>query len=164
VYGEMSEQEIDSLLTRNRFGRLGFVLDREVHIVPINYAWDGAYIYGHAAEGQKVRGMRLNPRVAFEVDEIDDPAHWRSVVTHGPYIEIREHAEKLSAFRKILKQAGGGQRSEATWALDLDHLVVFKIQAAERSGRQEQREAYELRPVPGGPQALTSGIPPRPAD
>jgi nitroimidazol reductase NimA-like FMN-containing flavoprotein (pyridoxamine 5'-phosphate oxidase superfamily) len=151
VYGELNDHEIDELLKRHRFGRLGFSLEGELFIIPINYAYDGARIYGHATAGTKIMGIRANPRVAFEVDEIADPAHWRSVLVQGRYVELHQRAEKEAAYQHIISQAGGGERSEATWAVDIDHLVVFAIEPTRRSGRFEQREAYGLRPGPQGP-------------
>ena len=157
MYGEMGTQDIDQLLSRHRYGRLGFSLDGQTYIIPINYAYNGEFIYGQAPEGTKVRGMRENPQVAFEVDEIKDPAHWRSVLVQGRFAELHERAEKEAAFRRIVLQAGGGESSEVTWATDLDHLVLFKIEIARRSGRFEQREAYGRTPI--GPLPPTSGSP-----
>ena len=84
MYGELNEREVDALLERQRYGRLGFTLDGQLYIIPINYGYAGGVLYGHASEGShlyghgtqgtKVRGMRKNPVVAFEVDEIVDPA------------------------------------------------------------------------------------------
>lgn len=157
MYGEMNRQDIDQLLARHRYGRLGFSLDGQIYIIPINYAYEDGVLYAHAPEGTKVRGMRQNPAVAFEVDEIQDPAHWRSVLLQGRFVELHERAEKGAAFRRIIAQAGGGERSEVSWALDLDHLVLFKVEVTQRSGRFEQREAYASRPVAVGPLPPTSG-------
>ena len=108
MYGELRTEEIDSLLGRNRYGRLGFNLNGQVFITPINYAYE-AGVYGHAPEGTKVRAMRENPVVAFEVDEIESAAHWRSVLLHGRYQEVRDPEKKRLAFQIILGQAGGGE-------------------------------------------------------
>jgi nitroimidazol reductase NimA-like FMN-containing flavoprotein (pyridoxamine 5'-phosphate oxidase superfamily) len=157
VYGELTDREMDGLLQRHRFGRLAFTIEGELFIVPINYAYDGSRVYGHASVGTKVAGMRQNPHVAFEIDEIDDPAHWRSVLLQGRYIELHERAEKEATFQRILAQAGGGERSEVTWAMDVDHLVAFAIDITQRHGRFEQREASGLRPGPRGPLPPMSG-------
>jgi nitroimidazol reductase NimA-like FMN-containing flavoprotein (pyridoxamine 5'-phosphate oxidase superfamily) len=157
MYGELSAGQMDELLQRHRFGRLGFVLNGEVFIIPVNYGYNGNRLYGHAPEGTKVQGMRQNPEVAFEVDEIDDPAHWRSVLVQGRYRELHERVEKEAAFRRIVLQAGGGESSEVTWGMGLDHLVIFAIEVTQRHGRFEQREAYGLRPGPRGPLPPVSG-------
>jgi nitroimidazol reductase NimA-like FMN-containing flavoprotein (pyridoxamine 5'-phosphate oxidase superfamily) len=157
MYGEMTAEQIDQLLARHRFGRLGFELDGAVYIIPINYAYEAGVLYGHAAEGTKVHAMRQNPNVAFEVDEIDDPAHWRSALLHGRYLELHNRAEKREAFERIVAQNGGGERSEATWGFSLDHMVVFRIDVTARSGRFEERQAYGLRPQRIGPLPPASG-------
>jgi uncharacterized protein len=141
MYGELNDHELDGLLKRHHFGRLGFMLENEVYVIPINYAYDGVRIYGHAPLGTKIEAMRQNPHVAFEVDEIDDPAHWRSALLQGRYVELHERAEKGAAFHHILAQGGDGERSEVTWAMGMDHLVVFAIDIRQRSGRFEQRLA-----------------------
>src|SRR6478672_8702508 len=155
MYGELTNEEIDSLLARNRYGRLGFNLNGQVYITPINYAYEAGVLYGHAPEGTKVRAMRESPNVAFEVDEIESAAHWRSVLLHGRYQEVRDAEKKRRAFQGILGQAGGGERSEVSWALGLDDLVIFRVEIESRTGRFEQREAYSLRPARKGP------LPPR---
>jgi uncharacterized protein len=151
MYGDLTSDEIDQLLARNRYGRIGFTFEGQVFITPINYAFKEGVLYGHAPQGTKVRGMRHNPVVAFEVDEIKDGAHWRSVLMHGRFTEIENREEKREAFRAILQQAGGGERSEVSWAMSLDELVIFKIQVTSRTGRFEERQAYSLRPSRKGP-------------
>lgn len=165
MYGELNDRELDALLKRHRYGRLAFTLDDELYIIPINYGYDGVRLYGQAPEGTKghipggteVEGMRQNPHVAFQVDEIEDPAHWRSVLLQGRFHELHDRAEKRAAFDLIVAQAGGGERSEVSWAVDIDHLVVFAIEITQRHGRFEQREAYGLRPGRKGPLPPVAG-------
>jgi len=124
MYGELTAAEIDALLRRHRYGRVGFTLDDETYVIPINYGYDGACLFGQAPTGSKgqmpggtkIAGMRQHPHVAFEVDEIQDPAHWRSVLLHGRFRELHGRAEKQAAFERIIAQADGGERSEVSWA------------------------------------------------
>jgi hypothetical protein len=37
--------------------------------VPITYVFDGEAVYAHSADGLKIRMMRANPHVCFEVDQ-----------------------------------------------------------------------------------------------
>jgi nitroimidazol reductase NimA-like FMN-containing flavoprotein (pyridoxamine 5'-phosphate oxidase superfamily) len=169
MYGKLNDHEIEAMLARNRYGRLGFALDGQLYIVPINYGYANGTLYGHASGrsdlgghatlGTKVRGMRQNPTVAFEVDEIRDPAHWRSVLLHGRFVEINGKEQQKDAFNHIVAQAGGGERSEVSWALDLEHLVVFRIEVTARTGRFEEREAFALRPGRRGPLPPATHIP-----
>lgn len=139
MYGALSEQAIDSFLRHHYFGRLGFVLDGEVYVIPINYGYDGVRLYGHAPPGTKVAGMRQHPRVAFEIDEVSDPAHWQSVLVHGRFVELREAPAKQLAFQHILAQTGRGERSQATWMMDPSQLIIFSIEITSRTGRFEHR-------------------------
>jgi len=163
MYGDMSAEEIDALLNRNRYGRIAFSFGGESYVIPMNYAYDGVKLYcqapigtkGQIPGGTKIAGMRQSTHVAFQVDEIENPAHWRSVLLQGRFHELHDPAEKQAAFGRIVAQAGGGERSEVSWGMDLDQLVVFTIDITERHGRFEQREAYDRRPLPKGP------LPPR---
>ncbi|HTE85114.1 MAG TPA: pyridoxamine 5'-phosphate oxidase family protein [Dehalococcoidia bacterium] len=169
MFGELNDREIDALLETRRYGRLGYSLDGEIYIVPINYAWANGILYGHATKGSqfagnatygtKVRGIRQNDRVAFEVDEIDDPTRWRSVLLHGRVVELTDRQAKQEAFARIVAQGGGGERSEVTWAIDLDHLVMFKIEVTQRTGRFEEREASALQPGRTGPLPPATHVP-----
>jgi uncharacterized protein len=173
MYGALNDKEMDALLARHRYGRLGYSLEGQIYIVPINYAYDGGVLYGHASQkgqlagaeatGVKVRGMRQNPTVAFEVDEIQDAAHWRSVLLHGRFVELKGSDEQREAFARIVAQAGGGERSEVSWALDLEHLVLFKVEMSSRTGRFEERESYAMRPGRKGPLPVPTHVPTRQA-
>jgi nitroimidazol reductase NimA-like FMN-containing flavoprotein (pyridoxamine 5'-phosphate oxidase superfamily) len=63
-------EECWEFLRGHEFGRLGFHLADEVHIVPINYAVDDDRLLFLTAEGSKLLGVTMNSDVAFEVDEI----------------------------------------------------------------------------------------------
>ncbi|MGI8552500.1 MAG: pyridoxamine 5'-phosphate oxidase family protein, partial [Dehalococcoidia bacterium] len=90
---DLDSQAMDQILRRNRYGRLGFTLADEAYVVPVNYGYDGARIYGQTVEGTKVEGMRRNPNVALLVDEIEDAARWQSVLIQGTFVELKDRAE-----------------------------------------------------------------------
>ena len=141
MYGDLTDAQINKILATHRYGRVGFVYEDEVFIVPINYGYDGHDLYCQARPGTKIDGMRHNPHVGFQVDEIRDPAHWQSVLLQGRYVELFERREKEEGYRWVLEQAGGGERSEVSWAIPIEHLVVFKIELVHRYGRFERRQA-----------------------
>jgi nitroimidazol reductase NimA-like FMN-containing flavoprotein (pyridoxamine 5'-phosphate oxidase superfamily) len=68
-------------------GRLGCSTDGKMYIVPVTFVYDGTYIYAHSKEGLKIKMMRNNPSVCFEVDIIDNLTNWRSVILWGEYEE-----------------------------------------------------------------------------
>src|SRR5579859_6348370 len=88
MLGRLNEDETEQLLLRGAVGRLGCFAEGRVYVVPIAYAYDGRCVFAHSADGLKIRTMRANPSVCFEVDEIVDLAHWSSVVAQGTYEEL----------------------------------------------------------------------------
>ena len=56
--------------------------------MPISYAYDGEAIYGHSLDGLKLRMMRENPDVCFQIDSVDGVNNWRSVIAWGRYEEL----------------------------------------------------------------------------
>src|SRR6185437_12597377 len=88
MIGELSLSEIENLLHTEVIARIGCHTDGHTYIVPVTYAYDGDAIFGYSPEGMKLTMMRENPRVCVEVDHIDDPATWRSVIAHGIFQEL----------------------------------------------------------------------------
>ena len=80
---EMPRDEIDRILARNHVGRLAFSFRDRVDIQPLSYAFEDPWIYLRTEEGAKVSTLTHNRWAAFEVDEIDGPFDWRSVVIRG---------------------------------------------------------------------------------
>ena len=68
----LDRHEIDDFLERELVGRIGCHADGVTYVVPIIYAYDGVAFHAHTIEGRKLRMMRTNPRVCFEVDSYDD--------------------------------------------------------------------------------------------
>ncbi len=97
---ELDRGEIDEILTRNHVGRIAFSFRDRVDIQPINYVYSDGWLYGRTSPGTKLSTIQHNYWVAFEVDEIEDAAHWRSVVIHGGFYTI---------------PASGSPQAEETW-------------------------------------------------
>ena len=85
IFREMSRDEIESMLLRNRVGRLAFSLHDRVDIQPIHYIYERGWLYGRTSEGDKITALKHNQWVAFEVDEVTDLFDWRSIVIHGSF-------------------------------------------------------------------------------
>ena len=68
---ELDEHEVDAFLRRQVVGRVGCHAEGETYVVPVLYVWDGECIYVQSIEGRKIRMMRANPQVVFEVDEYE---------------------------------------------------------------------------------------------
>lgn len=85
VFRELGRDEIEQILTRNNVGRIAFTLHDRVDIEPINYVFDGGWLYGRTSYGTKLSTIAHHPWVAFEVDEVDGFFNWRSVVVKGAF-------------------------------------------------------------------------------
>ena len=62
---EMTLDECSSALKETRLGRLACAQDNQPYIVPINFAFDGTYIYGFTTLGQKIEWTRLKSVSVF---------------------------------------------------------------------------------------------------
>jgi hypothetical protein len=71
------------LLGTRRVGRLGFLVDDQPMVLPVNYGSENGVVVFRTGEGAKLDGTRKG-RVAFEVDDLDADgcAGW-SVVVQG---------------------------------------------------------------------------------
>ncbi len=85
VFRELSREEIEAVLLRNKVGRMAFSLHDQVDIQPIHYIYEGGWLYGRTPEGDKISTLKHNQWIAFEVDEITDLFDWRSIVIHGSF-------------------------------------------------------------------------------
>jgi uncharacterized protein len=143
----LSEAQIEELLRSEVVGRIGCWAEGKVYVVPIVYVYDGQAIYAHTGEGLKLRMLRANPQVCFEVDHVESLTNWQSVIAWGWFEELcgaeAERAVDLLAERiKPLVGEREGQPShsqadgvgERAIALEW-RPVVFRIRLTERTGR-----------------------------
>ena len=138
MIGLLTPDEIDQVLRSQQVGRLACAADDRPYIVPINYAYDGSFIYACSGAGHKLDVMRRQPNVCFLVDEIAGPSTWKSVVVHGAYEEILTDRDRRSALT-WLAPTGVGPMSRGL--SDGNRVVVFRIRPNEISGRFERQDA-----------------------
>ena len=97
---ELTGIECRTALQENNVGRLACARHGQPYVVPINFAFDGTYLYGFATLGQKIEWMRSNPLVCLEVDDIIDADQWMSLIVFGQYEELPDKPEYQSARRR----------------------------------------------------------------
>jgi len=134
MMGELSQSEMESLLRRQFFGRIGCCADGLVYVVPVNYVYEADSIYGHTGEGMKVLMMRRCPNVCFQVDQVDDVGSWRSVIGWGAYEELHgkpasDAMDRLVARLMPIVATGPSARHY--------HLTAASIRGAYTAGRGE---------------------------
>jgi nitroimidazol reductase NimA-like FMN-containing flavoprotein (pyridoxamine 5'-phosphate oxidase superfamily) len=107
----LSHDECMKLLTSTPIGRLGFVVDDELLVLPFNYAWFDGKIVFRTIEGQKMAAVAQGWAVCFEVDDWDanEQTGW-SVVIKGTAREVTGWAEK-----EALEQIGLVPWSHGEW-------------------------------------------------
>ncbi|HXX69349.1 MAG TPA: pyridoxamine 5'-phosphate oxidase family protein [Polyangiaceae bacterium] len=145
MLGELTVEEIELLLRRESIGRIGCVADSRIYVVPTTYAYDGEFVYSHSADGLKIRTMRANPSVCFEVEQIIDLAHWSSVIAWGRYEELtganEDHAIALLTNRfspsPISATALARPRIRGI-AQEGSRTTLFRLRLSEKTGRFER--------------------------
>ncbi len=151
MLGKLNKQQIEDVLTRQIVGRIGCHADDVTYIVPVSYAYDGTYVYGHTKEGMKIKMMRKNPKVCFEVDEMKDMANWKSVVAWGEFEELLAEEDRKDGLNKLISRALPFISSETThlsphWPFPLEDPgemkgIVYRIKLDEKTGRFESNTA-----------------------
>jgi nitroimidazol reductase NimA-like FMN-containing flavoprotein (pyridoxamine 5'-phosphate oxidase superfamily) len=150
MIGELDQVEMDNLLRSEIIGRIACHAEGLIHIAPVVFAYEGDSIYGHTDEGMKLRLMRADPRVCFEVEQIENIANWRSVIVRGRFEELKgEEAEKaLLLLRRRLEPLIESESPDASRALEgyvlyrmqtaTRHGILYRIKITEKTGRFEK--------------------------
>ena len=105
MIGKLRTAAIEELLQRGIIGHLGCQDNGTPYVVPISYAYDGQYIYCHSSEGTKIRMMRKNPAVCFQVEELKNMANWKSVILRGSFEELKPGDERNQAIQALLRRS-----------------------------------------------------------
>lgn len=150
LLGKLNDQQIEELLYKQVWGRIGCHLDGITYVVPINYVYDGVNIYAHAGPGMKINMMRKNPQVCFEVDDIKSVVNWQSVIAWGRFEEIIDMYEKENVMQKLtdkIMPLTNSETAHPSHAITADasdigttiELVLYKITLNQKTGRFEKR-------------------------
>jgi Predicted flavin-nucleotide-binding protein len=147
MQGELTQNEIDELLYAENIGHLGGYITGRSYILPINYAYDGEYIYGCSLDGVKIQMLRTNPEICFQVEQILDGANWKSVLVWGTYQELHgeEAAQALQLITRYLTmQIASGNALHEIKAKRPDNtqpkIIIYRIHINEMSGRFEKQD------------------------
>src|SRR5215213_8839853 len=104
TFRTLEPREMEQLLARHNVGRVAYTFHGRVDIEPIHYVFADGVIYMRTAPGSKLAALAHSPWIALEVDEIDGPFDWRSVVAHGTVYVVRADgslAEQASYERAV---------------------------------------------------------------
>jgi nitroimidazol reductase NimA-like FMN-containing flavoprotein (pyridoxamine 5'-phosphate oxidase superfamily) len=113
-FAVLSKAACRTVLRRNRVGRLAYMNGRMLDIEPIGYAMAGDWVFARSAPGAKLAALARKPYAVFEVDEVDGPFDWRSVVAHGTVYRLspegsalqrREYQRAVRAIQRLSPKA-----------------------------------------------------------
>ncbi|HKC62992.1 MAG TPA: pyridoxamine 5'-phosphate oxidase family protein [Pyrinomonadaceae bacterium] len=95
--------EMKAILHKVGFGHLGCARDGRPYVVPMNYAYDSENLYFFTTEGMKTHFINANDEVCFQVEEIVDASHWRSVMLTGRAERLTKPEEVEHAMQLITR-------------------------------------------------------------
>ena len=160
VFRALSPRECRTVLARNVVGRMAFTLRRAVDIEPVHLLLDGDWLYGRTSDGTKVRALAHRPWVAVEVDEVDGPFDWFSVVVHGTFWPLPEDGSPLQregrarAIELFERVAPGAD----TLADPVPHRTIwFRISISEMTGRSATTARMPASLTPAMRHGISSG-------
>ncbi|MEX2646668.1 MAG: pyridoxamine 5'-phosphate oxidase family protein [Gaiellaceae bacterium] len=138
---ELNPGAVEELFGSQVVGRIGCHAGGVTYVVPVIYALADGCVYVASIEGQKIRMMRENPRVCFEVDEYDGAGNWRSAIAHGLYEELDEAGAEKALALLAARFGGGGDEGRGRRAREAGGppTVCFRIRIAEVTGRAVAR-------------------------
>jgi nitroimidazol reductase NimA-like FMN-containing flavoprotein (pyridoxamine 5'-phosphate oxidase superfamily) len=150
MFGKLTNEQIEEVLHEQIVGRIGCHYDGVTYVLPISYAYDGDYIYCHTKEGMKMKIMRENEHVCFQVDDMQNMANWKSVIAWGDFEELELGTARREAVHQLIKRALPIVSSETThigahWPFFPDNLddiqgIVFRIKLDAKTGRFEKSD------------------------
>jgi uncharacterized protein len=140
-------KEIDGIIKRCRVCHLAMCDDGQPYIVPLNFGYDGGFLYFHAApEGKKVDIIKKNNRVGFEFDILHDivtaekackwGAKYESVIGSGKAEIVDDRETKKEALECIMGQYGNG-----TWDFPeeiVERTLILRVRILEISGKRKE--------------------------
>jgi nitroimidazol reductase NimA-like FMN-containing flavoprotein (pyridoxamine 5'-phosphate oxidase superfamily) len=144
MLGALNQQEIEQLLYSEHLGRIGCHAAGVTYVVPVSFVYDGAYIYALSAEGMKLRMMRENPSVCFEVEHVERWYNWRTAIVWGTFEELHgddaERAYRLLHARLTPVVEFESRAADQPWTpgVGAERFVLYRIKVEERTGRFER--------------------------
>jgi uncharacterized protein len=136
---EMSSKEIHELLQQVGYGHLGFIHEGKPYVMPMHYYLENSDIYLFTTIGMKTHDMDANPEICLQVEEIDDPLHWRSAIVTGRAERLTEQPDIDRAMHFIKERNPTlSPAINRTWVDSwgrAEVIAIFRVHSSEMSGR-----------------------------
>jgi len=154
---EMNEANTARFLLKARIGRLGICQDNEPYVVPVLFVYDPEteVIYVHSSKrGRKIKMMKANPKVCFEVDEMSkivigkSPCNctvvYRSVIVFGEASFINDPVAKVKVLNMLIKKYANETSNEVTPEMT-NNTQIVKIKITSKTGKENQKNQKLVR-------------------
>ncbi|MGM3306051.1 pyridoxamine 5'-phosphate oxidase family protein [Anabaena sp. WFMT] len=136
---EMGQKEIHELLHQVGYGHLGCVHEGKPYVMPMYYYLKDSDIYLFTTVGMKTHDIDANPEICLQVEEIQNPLHWRSVIVNGRAERLTEQQEIDNAIQFIKERnATLSPAINRTWIDSwgrAEVIAIYRIHESEMSGR-----------------------------
>jgi nitroimidazol reductase NimA-like FMN-containing flavoprotein (pyridoxamine 5'-phosphate oxidase superfamily) len=141
---DMPAEEMRALLQSLSFGHLGCARENRPYVVPMHYAYEDGQIYFITTEGLKTDYIEQNPEVCFQVEDVRDAAHWRSVMVTGRAERLTgadelEQAMQLITRRNPSLTPAVSLNQHDAWGR-ANNVAVYRLRAEVMDGRQTSDE------------------------
>ena len=123
-------EECLRLLASVPVGRVGFIADGELVILPVNHVVDGQDVAFRTARGSKLSAAGGQNLATFEAD------HYHEQTRSGWSVVVTGRAEVVDAGADVQRLARGGLRP---WVTAVQHPFWIRIRPTSVSGRQTPR-------------------------
>ncbi len=150
MFGTLTTEEMDQLLTRQLMGRLGCNAFGRTYVIPISYAYRDGAIYCYTMEGLKLSMLRENKKVCFQVDDSKDLSNWQSVICWGEFEELTSDADRTEALavlnaRHLPVRTSMKMQINKDWPYgekgsEMINGIFFRINIEDKTGRCETAE------------------------
>lgn len=143
--GKLDDIQIQNVLCSQMVGRIACTDGKIPYIVPVTYTYDGTYIYCQTDEGAKLKILRKNPNVCFEVDIVSNISNWQCVIVSGKFEELKkkdaEDARRIlydNVFTLLTERIVHSHEHAVETTLDDNNRVkniMYRIRIEKISGR-----------------------------
>lgn len=137
---------INEILTKSHVCRIGFSVDNQPYIVPVNYGYADNNIFIHSApEGKKIELIKRNNNICFEI-ELDSrvisneiACNWttkyRSIIGYGRVSVITDKSEKIKGLDLIMSKYGATGENKYQ-DKSLERIVILRIDIEDITAKQ----------------------------
>ena len=146
----MTKEEIKQLLSKTVTARLATCCDNQSYVVPICFIYYKEKIYFHSSpSGMKMRYMKKNPKVCFQVDEEEivparSPckftARYKSVIVFGKVRFLKDRIDKLEILKKMINKYDVENISEPLKADMVQDVEIGEITIDKVTGRKNMQK------------------------